>query len=188
VRRNSLGPGRVSTAESAPALTVAVDRVAFGIRLEPLMEPLLKYFARRVLPRDDAYDCLSETLTVLWTKRRAAPADDTELRAWSFGIAKNVLRNHERAARRRTLLAEKTRESAENGTAVYDDGASRAVTALASLTPRDRELVTLIVWDGLGVAEAGAVLGLSAPTARTRYSRARAVLRRALDLPVSQEG
>ena len=178
----------MSTDKSAPALTATSERAEFGIRLEPLMEPLLKYFARRVVPRDEAYDCLSDTLTVLWTKRSNAPADATELRAWSFGIAKNVVFTHERAARRRARLAEKTRDAVAEATPSDDDPDSAVWSALDALSSRDRELVTLIVWDGLGVAEAGAVLGLSAPTARTRYSRARAVLRRALDLPVSQEG
>jgi DNA-directed RNA polymerase specialized sigma24 family protein len=38
-------------------------------------------------------------------------------------------------------------------------------------------LLVLIVWDGFGVAEAGALLGLSATAVRTRYSRARKHLR-----------
>ncbi|WP_374100546.1 sigma factor-like helix-turn-helix DNA-binding protein [Pseudarthrobacter sp. PvP004] len=38
-------------------------------------------------------------------------------------------------------------------------------------------LRTARLWDGFGVAEAGALLGLSATAARTRYSRARKHLR-----------
>ncbi len=45
--------------------------------------------------------------------------------------------------------------------------------ALLRLPERDRELLLLVAWEGLGVAEAGAVLGLSTATARKRYSRLR---------------
>jgi len=63
-------------------------------------------------------------------------------------------------------------------TAVVATGTDEAITdALAELTENDRELVTLILWDGFGVAEAGAVLGLKPATPRTRFARAKARLR-----------
>ncbi len=37
------------------------------------------------------------------------------------------------------------------------------------------------LWDGFTISEAGAVLGLSEPTARSRYQRAKQQLRDALD-------
>ncbi|MGF4044253.1 RNA polymerase sigma factor [Paenarthrobacter nitroguajacolicus] len=60
--------------------------------------------------------------------------------------------------------------------------------ALSLLRLKDRELVMLIVWDGFGVAEAGAILGLSATASRTRYSRARKQLKDTLERsPESKE-
>jgi RNA polymerase sigma factor (sigma-70 family) len=52
--------------------------------------------------------------------------------------------------------------------------------ALDALAPEDRELVTLIAWEGLTPAQAAAVVGLSAGTARVRLHRARTKLRAAL--------
>jgi DNA-directed RNA polymerase specialized sigma24 family protein len=52
-----------------------------------------------------------------------------------------------------------------------------AITALASLSARDQELVTLVVWEGLSIAEAGSILGIRPEAARARYSRARRNLR-----------
>jgi DNA-directed RNA polymerase specialized sigma24 family protein len=46
--------------------------------------------------------------------------------------------------------------------------------AIASLRPKDRELLRLVGGDGLSPAQAGAVLGMNANTARIRLSRARA--------------
>jgi RNA polymerase sigma-70 factor (ECF subfamily) len=45
-------------------------------------------------------------------------------------------------------------------------------TALASLEPRDRELITLKFHAGLGNAEIGRVLGISESNAGTRLNRA----------------
>ncbi|WP_443192734.1 sigma factor-like helix-turn-helix DNA-binding protein [Paenarthrobacter sp. AB444] len=42
-------------------------------------------------------------------------------------------------------------------------------SAVLDLRPKDRELVMLIVWDGFGEAETGALLGLSPTASRTRY-------------------
>lgn len=156
------------------------ERAEFGNRVESVMPDLLRYFVRRVSPQDDAYDCVSEVLVVLWRRRSSAPADPEEFRAWSFGVAHRVLLNHSRSARRRLRLAEKLR--AEPQSAAVAEERTLVTDALAQLTDVDRELVTLVVWDELGVAEAGAVLGLRAVAARSRYSRARSRLRQLVAL------
>lgn len=51
---------------------------------------------------------------------------------------------------------------------------------LEELSPQDRELITLIAWEGLTPTQAAAVLDLSPATARVRLHRARARLRSAL--------
>ena len=153
----------------------------FEASIAPLMQPLLTYFARRVLPRDESADCLSETLVVLWRKRDRLPATDGELRAFAFGVAKGVLANHVRGRVRQGALGDRVRDEVRVAApSVVDDDVREA---LASLNARDRELVQLIVWDGFGVAEAGALLGIRPGAARTRYSRAKEKLRVLLAAP-----
>jgi predicted DNA-binding protein (UPF0251 family) len=53
--------------------------------------------------------------------------------------------------------------------------------ALGRLTPDDRELLTLVAWDGLRVDQAAAILNISAAAARQRLVRARRRLRTELD-------
>ena len=153
-----------------------VVRAEFGARVEQLMTDLLRYFVRRVVPRDDAYDCVSDTLVVLWRRRDQAPFDDSEFRAWAYGVARRVLLNHSRAVRRQGRLVAKIGQEADVAESQSDEQ-TLVSDALAALSAADRELVTLVVWDGFGVAEAGAVLGLRPVAARSRYSRARARLR-----------
>ena len=148
---------------------------AFESAVVPLMPALLAYFVRRVEPADDAADCLSETMIVLWRHRSTLPASEDARRAWAFGVAKRVLSNQRRGRIRQLALADRVRAQVRVAVAPSnDDGVAEA---LDSLSARDRELVRLIVWDGFGVAEAGALLGIRAGAARTRYSRAKQRLR-----------
>ncbi|MCI0156499.1 sigma-70 family RNA polymerase sigma factor [Leifsonia shinshuensis] len=159
--------------------SIGAERTDVNV-LEPFLREiapdLLAYFTRRVWPTEDAADCLSETLLVLWRRRDDLPADARDHRAWAFGVARRVLANFRRGAIRRIALNDRLRESL--ATAAVATGTDETMTdALAQLTENDRELVTLILWDGFGVAEAGAILGLKPATARTRFARAKARLR-----------
>jgi RNA polymerase sigma factor (sigma-70 family) len=156
----------------------AMSKEHFEGLIAPIMPDLLRYFARRVTPVDDAYDCLSETLIVLWRSSRKLPADANDTRAWSFGVARKVLANHVRGQSRRAALTARIGEMAVGGDHPNEDAPVRE--ALEKLPGRDQELVRLIVWDGFGVAEAGALLGLKPATARTRYARAKSQLKRHL--------
>jgi DNA-directed RNA polymerase specialized sigma24 family protein len=118
---------------------------------------------------------------VLWRRADELPAEPEALRAWTFGIAKGVLANQRRGEVRRNDLTERLRGEMAVQAPPTDENASATFAALATLRATDRELVTLIIWDGFGVAEAGALLGLSPGAARTRYSRARSQLRRQLN-------
>jgi RNA polymerase sigma factor (sigma-70 family) len=163
------GPGRVGSGE-------------LELALAELMPDLLRYFARRVEPREDAADCLSETMIVLWRRRRSLPESLDEQRAWAFGVAKRVLANQRRGRVRHAALADKVRAAV----AVHGEPASPAADlelandALAVLNETDRELVRLIVWDEFGVAAAGALVGLNAGAARMRWSRAKDAMRAAM--------
>ena len=95
---------------------------------------------------------------------------------WAFGIARNVLSNHARKRARRARIDESlVREQREP----VSDAAFVALEALGTLSAGDQELLRLVLWDGFGVAEAGALAGVRPAAARKRYERARARLRAA---------
>ena len=54
--------------------------------------------------------------------------------------------------------------------------------ALARLKPEEREVLTLVAWEDLTVAEAARVLGMPAGTARRLLHQARTALRNAPDV------
>lgn len=147
-----------------------------------LMAPLFSYFLRRLESLEDAADATSETLIVLWRRRNSLPTDEIEIRKWAFGVARKVLSNASRGARRRSALTAKLvelyREDFDSSQFVDTDLGE----ALMRIPSADRELVLLVAWEGFSVADAGRVLGIGASAARARYSRARKRLREHLAL------
>ena len=154
--------------------SLAGDVEAF-IRL--IADELLAYFARRVTPDEDAADCLSETLLVVWQRRDKLPEEHGVRRAWSYGVAHRVLAAHRRHRVRRLALTGRLRDELRVWPIAPVSSDDAAITALASLSARDQELVTLVVWEGLSIAEAGSIIGIRPEAARARYSRARRSLR-----------
>lgn len=164
-------------ATSTPASRTRSGRNVFDAVVEPLMPELLRYFARRVLPVADSADCLSETLLALWKHRTRLPDSPDEQRAWAYGIARRVLANHQRKRIRRHKIDDRVRTLLAEQPTELSDVAATALEALSRLSAKNQELIRLIIWDGFGVAEAGAVLGMKPATARSRYARAKAQLR-----------
>jgi RNA polymerase sigma factor (sigma-70 family) len=159
------------------------EKERFEDLIRPLIPALLAYFVRRVEPEQEAPDCLSNTLTILWRKRNDLPSEDDHLKAFCFRIAQGILANQRRGKIRKAALLEKLRAQMRPST-IHEHTptpiAESVLDALDQLPDRDKQLVMLIAWDGFGVAQAGALLNLSASAARSRYSRSRATMRRLL--------
>jgi RNA polymerase sigma factor (sigma-70 family) len=155
---------------------------------------VLGYALRRSDSREDALDVVAETFATAWRRRTDMPADPEEARPWLFGIARRCLANAARGSRRADRLGERLAGAFVPGT-VPDPAAVHERTrefelvhgALEGLSDDDRELVTLIAWEGLTPAQAADVLGIPAGTARVRLHRARTRLRTALDAAASCE-
>lgn len=141
---------------------------------------LLTYFEYRARGIESA-DLLAETMATAWRRIDDMPDDPTEARMWLFGIARNVLANAERAARRRWRLADKLRAHLTTTAPSEEDQRTIEVRdAVSRLSPELRELIGLIHWDGFSIADAADVIGIPASTARTRYQTARQQLARSL--------
>ncbi|MEM9042199.1 MAG: sigma-70 family RNA polymerase sigma factor [Actinomycetota bacterium] len=157
---------------------------------------LFTFLARRV-GWSLAEDLLADTFTQAMGSASGGfdPSRGT-VRLWLFGIASNLVRRHWRTEERRLRAIE--RDAAMPPVAVdpllvpaaaadrlHAEGEIEAlVDELSRLDPVDRELLALTGWESMTSAEAGAALGLSAVTVRTRVRRARARLRAATERPV----
>ncbi len=155
---------------------------------------VLGYALRRSDSREDALDAVAETFAIAWRRRADMPADAGDVRPWLFGIARrclaNARRGSDRAGRLGHRLAQSLPPDAVPDPALLHERSAdgrRVRAALRELSEEDRELLTLVAWEGLTPAQAAAALGLPAGTARVRLHRARGRLRAALDVPASPE-
>lgn len=111
-------------------------------------------------------------------------------RTWAFG----VIRRTAQEARRRAALGRwlplarlvgrpeaAARQPDPDVALAAADERSRLVKALAQLPIRQREVLHLVFYEDLSIADAASVLGIALGTARTHYERGKAALRRLLE-------
>nr|WP_237728340.1 sigma factor-like helix-turn-helix DNA-binding protein [Cellulomonas sp. APG4] len=107
-------------------------------------------------------------------------------------VARNTIANRRRSVyRRRAVEAELGRVAhlvrADDDPHIGLDERESLLTALAELSPREREALFLTGWDGLSPADAAHVAGCSPATFRMRLSRARRRLSAAADRAVADD-
>lgn len=139
---------------------------------------VVRYARRRVLPAE-VDEVVAETFVVAW--RRLDEVPDMAL-PWLLGVARGVSANVLRAARRRSALTD--RIIADVPLAPADSAEASLSTeleaALDALRPDDRELLTLLAWDGLTREQAAEALDVSRGTLAVRLYRVRRRMRAAL--------
>jgi RNA polymerase sigma factor (sigma-70 family) len=118
---------------------------------------------------------------------RAAFASRSSFRTWLFGVIRRTAAEHRRwrALRRfrSEALANRVDPSPDPATAVGNsESSARLLAALATLTERQRQLLHLVFYQDLTIADAAGVLGVSIGTARTHYERGKQRLREMLTL------
>ena len=141
-----------------------------------------RYLVRRA-GREVAEDLLGEVWVAALASRATYDRSFPDAGPWLFGVAHNTLRRHWRSRPAEELVADVTGMAPgwDPWTAVDSrvDAESVLRRALALLQPHQREIVTLVAWEDLTVADAGRALGLPAGTARRVLHEARTALRNA---------
>ncbi|GAA2997766.1 RNA polymerase sigma factor [Actinokineospora diospyrosa] len=142
----------------------------------------VRRFLGRRLTAADVDDATAEVFVVTWRRLAELPADDRVL-PWLYGVARLVLANEFRRARRADRLVLRIGGLADEppgdgSNAVVD----RLVLAAAfdTLPERDQEVLRLVAWEQLTAAEIAVVLDCGRTTAAMRVSRAGRRLLRAL--------
>lgn len=136
-----------------------------------------RYLYRRLTGSPDrattADDLTADVLVVAWRRRDDIPAD-AEL-AWLYAVARRVLANFRRRPQD-VLVADlgdmDAIDESDPADIVTNDAA--LADAWRSLSPRDREVLRLVAWEGLNGAELATALGISEGGAAAALSRARA--------------
>lgn len=143
------------------------------------------YCRRRTRGPEAAADCAAEVFLVTWRRIAEVPPGERAL-PWLYAVARRVVANHHRGARRRVRLAERAAGANENpgpgpeAVVIRREEDQEILDALSRLRPADRELLRLAVWEELPHAAIGEILGCSAHAVDQRLYRATRRLAREL--------
>lgn len=163
-------------------MDLGARRERFESVYRELYPSICGYVLRRVREPEDAAEIVAETFATLWRRFDTCPQGG-ELRPWLFGVARRVSANQRRGERRRSALGERLVESFDHSafTAVGPpEDTSALARAFASLSESDRELLSLIAWEGLTREELAVALGINRAAVRLRLHRSSKRLRAAL--------
>jgi DNA-directed RNA polymerase specialized sigma24 family protein len=153
-----------------PATAEQRFRVVFGH-----LGAVTGYAGRRGSPDPEAI--AAETMTIAWRRLADVPRDDP--RPWLFVTARNLLHS-ERRQRSRAAGSALPQQPVTTPDPVGIE--PRVQSALASLSPGDREALMLVAFDDLTPAMAARVLGINPTAFRVRLFRARRRFLAALDV------
>ncbi|MGH9088211.1 MAG: RNA polymerase sigma factor [Acidimicrobiales bacterium] len=163
-----------------PEISVVVDprQSRFELLYARRYRAIYAYVRRRL--EADAADVTADVFAVAWQRLDDVPDESEEL-LWLYGVAHHCVARARRSVRRRLRLAARLAEQTRLQ-AAGDDDDSRVLEAIEHLRPADREVLMLVLWEGLSHAEAALVLDCSVSAVAQRMHRARGHLRSKLSV------
>jgi RNA polymerase sigma factor (sigma-70 family) len=127
----------------------------------------VRSYVRRRAPEAIVDDVVSDTFLVCLRRIERVPAEPLP---WLYSVARKTLAN-ERRKRRRVAHGHEALTASPDPV-----GDGELAAAFNALSERDREILRLVAWEGLSLADAATVLGCSAVACRVRYHRAKSRL------------
>ncbi|MET7709399.1 sigma-70 family RNA polymerase sigma factor [Micromonospora sp. NPDC005413] len=173
---------------------IGVDPVAFEAFYRQHLEAVGRFVARRVNDPHLAADLTADVFLAVVESAAGYRPDRGSQIGWLFGVARNVIGDERRRAAQRLRVTGRLagrRDLSTDDIARIEEridaesAARRTHRALSGLPEGTRALVELVAVDGLTVAEAATVLGMSPVAARVRLHRARRLVRAVLARPAT---
>jgi RNA polymerase sigma-70 factor (ECF subfamily) len=154
---------------------------AFGEIFRRHCDKVYNHCFRRLGSWTVAEDAMSLVFLETWRRRAAAIDVDGSLLPWLLGVANNVSRNVDRAARRydsalyRLPSSAAEPDHADDVAARADDErlVQEALRRLRALPRIEQDVLALTVLSGLSYAQAAVALDVPIGTVRSRLARAR---------------
>jgi RNA polymerase sigma-70 factor (ECF subfamily) len=162
----------------------AGSSLAFAAVYDRHRERIYRVAVRLSENRSDAEDITAAAFFELWRRRAAVRLVDGSVLPWLLVAVSNAARNQARSIRRHRKLIDAIPRGTDDGAAAFDAvevGIDHAVFVkeLRQLPDLDRALLVLTSIEGYSIAEAAAVMRMSAGSARVRLHRLRVRMRAA---------
>lgn len=152
------------------------DAEAFRCLYRALHPVVWRYVSRRIAGRADVEDLVSRTFTRMVEHLHRFDPERGTVRAWSIGIARNIVIDHLRAHRGRGADADAVERLADAaldpaGVLLADEREAELRAALSECSPAVREMFSLRFGDGLRVREIAELLDMSEAAVKQRFAR-----------------
>jgi RNA polymerase sigma-70 factor (ECF subfamily) len=153
------------------------DKARFAWLYIRCYPPIRDYCSRR-LAVDAVDDAVADTFLTVWRRIDEVPDDDHAL-LWIYAVAYRVVGHQWRSTARRRRLHDRLRWATRHSSpgadeSVLADDEFRVVrAALGRLDDAHAEVLRLVAWEHLSVADVAVVLGIGHDAARQRLHRAR---------------
>jgi RNA polymerase sigma-70 factor (ECF subfamily) len=164
----------------------AGDVEAVGRLYDALLGPIYRYVAVRLRRREDAEDVTQLVFERIVTALPRYRHNGKPFAAWAFRIARNAVIDHQRRLRPTEQLGTvaEPRDALEvEARSLLEEEIRELRSAMARLTPDQREALALRYAAGLSAEEAAQVMGRRAGTIRGLTFRAIESLRRLMSGP-----
>ncbi len=155
----------------------AEPRAAFEVLFERYRGPLWNFILRQGVPGGRAEDLFQNTFLKAFRAIRGF-REEGSFKTWLYAIAVNILRDEHRGPRGAARFTEIREETVAVGSKAHDDAErsealERIKEALSEVEPQQRQLFTLVRYQGLSIAAAADAVGLGLSAAKMTLCRMR---------------
>jgi len=179
-----MNPMKIQDEKKLISLLKKGDNRAFELIFKEYRARIYSYLVRLSNNREVAENISQE----VWLRLATNTPDFTEknsLACWLFTVARNLFYSHLRKnIKRRAILKINLLLLIEDGPkspfeeAACSEQEAQLERALVELPLKYREIILLVILDGMDTREAAALCGISYTAARTRLSRAKTLLQK----------
>lgn len=161
------------------ALTAAYyggDTAAFGVLYERYVERIYRFVYYKTLNREVAEDIVGSVFLKALEKMASFDRNKGAFSQWLYGIARHAVIDYYRA-RVPSVPIEDVFDALAHDERIEQQSDARASLKeirayMKQLTPRQREIITLRVWEGKTYAEIADIVGGSEESVKMMFSRA----------------
>lgn len=177
------GGGQGGEDETLLARIRGRDQAAFRLLADRHMPRILTLARRMLRDPSEADDVAQETFLRLWRNASGLTVGPAGLAPWLRQVASNLCLDRLRA-RGRLEVTDEVPEAVEPATQLAGlekaELKAKVDAALAGLAERQRVALTLFHYEGMSMAEVGAIMGVSEEAVESLLARARRALKGAL--------
>lgn len=156
------------------------DSKAFGILYDRYIDKIYRFVYYKTFVKEITEDITSDVFSKAYQKINSYNADKGTFSAWIYRIARNAVIDHYRTQKKTVPIEDAFDLGEEDRTAETHDALltlGRVKEFMSSMTPRQREIITLRIWEEKSYREIAEIIGGSEDSAKMAFSRAMRDLR-----------